>query len=130
MSYTINTKVKAIVEGIDKDGFNIEKEMYRILFNESDERLNKEDIKSQVKKLLSGIKRFSCVDVNLYIGESYKQSISKRYCYRGFDGIEFEERTLVDNCYPETNKHISKNDMINQIVEVFMLMNYEMDRVN
>lgn len=127
--YTINSKVKCRVEGIDKDGFNVEKEMYRMFFNEDEsQRNNKEELKVTIKKLLNGFRRHSTIDINMYLGEDYKQTVSKRYCYRGFDGNEYEARILIDNCFPETEKYITKSQMINELVEVFMLMNYELDR--
>lgn len=118
--YKVLASVRVTFDGIDNDGFSVEKASHEMLFDGSDGMFNSES--DVIKKGLKGLRNFSrTVTMTLHVGDNFKDFESYRYTYEGYNGKEWMKRKLENGCYEVTDVFVKTSEIKKQY-EQFLIM--------
>jgi len=121
--YTISTKIKVEIEGLDNNRFNVLKDTHEMLFVGGDRTIDALSLANQVMKGINSLARKSVVTVWLYKGEDYKTIKAYRWTYEGYNGNEWMERELHDGYFEVTDKFVLNKDIKKAIIRLVGDMN-------
>lgn len=112
MSETIRT-LKIQMYGVDKEGFNIDKDLNEYIFQDVGMITNTDiqNYKKMVRKGINALSKKRMITITYY-DEAGNVISSIRWTYEAYDGHEWMRRELAGNQFLETENFVKTNDII------------------